>query len=634
MTDLELLQQVQTEYDESLDFLQLRKKRWVSQLMLLVNLGKPDEQISTASFLSFFIRVVSSLYNGQMNVTFVPPEAPDFKRVEMLNKVAQNDYQEMGKKIIDYDEIWSCGAFGRSYTDTLRYDKKRKLLVPEVISPLFFFHDPFGALPRTWRYYGFWLAKSRSQLNKMLKKGLLDVPSLEGVSSGMDPYLWDFKTLQDKAKSATPSTNDSASANSTFQILRWHTIDQETGDKYLVLLDKERTKILKKQKLDLRDDPDDQSQSRWPLVVKEIFRDPFSSMPLSCFDIMEDKSRALNVLYNLMYIAAKDEANPIYSYDKDMVVNVADLSERQIDQHIAIDTSNGKTIGDAIAPLRAKLAVSQGIAAFINILKSETAEAVGTAQISQPIQKNKKSATEAALLQQIADATQSLQALILEAGEEEFWSHWYWRHRRNARKADLKVIALTSVSGVTFESLDLADATRTRLPPRVLVQNVKKAEYKKQVTRKALENTYALVTKTMSPKQKRDYDRFIFYPHYDFDQSTLDLVFPKTIGEMKAEQENELLDLDRIAPISPQDDDAEHIFIHLRGKRTAATWAHVLTHEEQLASKMQRQEQAANKNGEEQAKPNDKVPNPAQAAVPLKNMASTRYSSSIPLAQA
>src|SRR5512142_2081486 len=139
MTDETLLQQIQTEYAESQNFLQLRKKRWVNQLNLLINLSKPDEQISTSSFFSFFTRVVSSLYSGVMNVTFVPPESTDFKRVEMLNKVAQNDYQEMGKKMLDYDEIWSCGAFGRSYTDTLPYDKKRKLMLPEVISPLFFF---------------------------------------------------------------------------------------------------------------------------------------------------------------------------------------------------------------------------------------------------------------------------------------------------------------------------------------------------------------------------------------------------------------------------------------------------------------------------------------------------------------
>jgi hypothetical protein len=588
--------------------------------------------LSSSSFFAFFTRVVSSLYDGQMKVTFIPPEDVDFKRVEMLNKLAQNDFQEMGKKMLDYDEIWSAAAFGRAYTDTLRYDKKRKLMMPEVISPLFFFHDPYAARPKDWRNYGYWISKSKTQLNSLIKKGVITLPDgkkIADVVSGIDPYLWDYKTKQDKAKMANPSSDNSFSPNSTYQLLQWATVDDE-GNKLIAWTDKDRTMILRRMELDLRDGED--GESRWPLNVKEIFRDPFSSMPVSTFDLMEDKARALNVMYNLMYLAAKDEANPIYVYKEGAVKNVADMLQRQIEQHIALN--DDADVDKAIAPLRAKLTVTQGIAGFINIIKSETAESVGTAQISQPVQKNKKTATEAALLQQIADATQSLQSLILEAGEEEFWSHWYWRHRRNARKADTKVIALTSVSGVTFESLDLADATHTRLPPRTLVTSVKKAEYKKMVTRKALENTYALVTKTMSPKQKRDYDRYIFYPHYDFDTSTLDLVFPKTLDEIKAEQENELLAQDRRAPIDSTDEDSEHIFIHLRAKRTPATWAHIFTHEEQRAVKLKQleaQEMEKNKEGEEQKKM--ETPSNAAAAVPLAGMASGRYGQTVPKAQ-
>lgn len=633
MTDQELLQQIQNEYQEAFNFFQTRKKRWVQQLVLFSNLGKPDENISTSANYSFFNRVVSSLYDGQMKVTFVPPESTDFKRVEMLNKLAQNDYQEMGLKMVNYDEIWSCAAYSKSYTDTLNYDKKRKVMVPEVISPLYFFSDPFGRQPKTWRYYGFWLNKSKAQLLKMIREKKLDVDNLDGISSGIDPFLWDYKTQEDKAKVVTPNTNDSSSANGTYQLLRWHTVDAETGDKYLVLLDKDIQKILKKVKLDLRDGED--GETNWPIVVKEIFRDPFSTEAISVLDIMEDKTRALNVLYNLMYVAAKLEADPRVAYDKDMVA-ASDINNMDVSQNIPVDTSGGKTAAQAFAVPSTKPSLSSSIAGFINIIKSEMAESVGTAQISSPVQKNKKSATEAALQQQIADATQSLQALILEAGEQEFWSQWYWRHKRNASKATEKIITLTSVNGVTFETLDLKDVTDTKFPPRVLVQSVKKAEYKKMVMRKSLEQTYAVVTKSMSPKQKRDYDKFIFYPLYEFDQAMLDLVFPPSLDEIKAEQENELLGEDKLAPISPQDDDGTHMFIHLRGKRTPAMWAHWLAHEEQQAAKMaaaqakEEQAQEKNANGEEQAQV--KTPTNGQAAVPVKETAAKQYAAQVPLA--
>lgn len=633
LDDKKLLEQVRTEYEEARDFLQPRKERWVKQLILLNNLVKGDELISSSSLFAFVVRAIGGLYDGRMKIQFVPPETNDFKRVENLNRVAQNDWQEMGKKMIDYDEIFSCAAFGRAYTETIRYDKKRMLMLPEVISPLMMLHDPYGNKPKSWRYYGYWIDRSRAQLNKLIDRKIITLPpdiTIDDIEAGIDPYLWDYKTRQEKAKSANPAAAVSRSPNGAYQLLQWYTVDDD-GKKLVVWTDKSFTLVLRRQELDLKDGED--GESRWPLVVKEIFRDPFSSMPMSFIDIMEDKHRSLNVLYNLMYLSAKEEVNPSVAYDRSKVTDPNQLGQHQVSQLVEVEGNPDA----AIMPIRKNLSVTPSIAQFISMLKSENSESIGTTQLSSPTMKNKKSATSAALEQQTADLTQSLQSLVLEDGEEEFWSHWYWRHRRYARKADEKVIALTSVTGTSTFSIDLHDSVRTKFPPRVLITDSKMAEYKRMVAAKQQDNTIGIILKDMAPKQVRDYMRHVYCPAHEMDTATVDLIYPKSLSEMKAEDENGLLEDDRLPTIDETDDDSEHIYIHRRASNTASKWAHILTHEEQLASKQLEAQQKENEDTSNDDKKNQKaakspLPTPAQAVTQVKDMASTRYGNATPKA--
>ena len=82
---------------------------------------------------------------------------------------------------------------------------------------------------------------------------------------------------------------------------------------------------------------DGQTMSKWPIVVKEAFRIPHASIPFSVADLLEDKHRAKSVILNLLYIGAKDTANPIYLYDPDKVKDVSQFLSRQVSQHIPIE---------------------------------------------------------------------------------------------------------------------------------------------------------------------------------------------------------------------------------------------------------------------------------------------------------
>jgi len=217
-----------------------------------------------------------------------------------------------------------------------------------------------------------------------------------------------------------------------FQILEFYSYDED-GDKCVYWTDKNFVNILYQKKLDLGDGdevimPDGKSVSmgsNWPIVVKEAFRVPHSSIPISIADLLEDKHRAKSVLLNLAFIAAKDQANPLYGYNPDKVRDVTQFLSRQVNQHIPADDES------AIWPLNKAPAMSADLQAFIQYLDSEAEEPMGAGKpMSSPGGSTKQTATQASLDQQLNDMAQSLQSKVLQFGEQDFWSQWFHRYAR------------------------------------------------------------------------------------------------------------------------------------------------------------------------------------------------------------
>lgn len=478
----QILQQIRLEYNEGADFLYQTKQRWVDQLQLLSNLQRGKDRVSSTLLWSFFHRVHSNIYSNTMSVEFVAGSDDEMENAEYLNKLATNDNQEMGKDVIDYDKIWDALAFSRGYVETIKFNKKRKIMEPVVINPLMLSYDPYFEDIQDWRYYSKWILRSGADIERLIRTGDIDgIKSSREIVSGAEGQIWDYKVRREKARNVNSPGTDTASPNGIYQILEHYTyID---GEKHVVWTDRDITKILRSEKLEF-DDLDD-GGSRWPIVATDIFREPHSTKGVSVFDLIEDKHRALNVLYNLSYIAAKDAATPLYQYIPEKVKNQAQLFQRQIMQHIPVDEMN------AIAPLAKAPAITNDVLQFANILKSETAEAIGTSQLSQMIRPGKKTATEAAVLQQIADLTGSLQSKIVAMGEKEFWSHWYHRYIKNTKAGEVKMVTISHAGTHAFENIDLGNI-KTKLPPRIIVMAPKEAEYKEMVERRELAQQFAV----------------------------------------------------------------------------------------------------------------------------------------------
>ena len=136
---------VQRKYEDSFQFLQARKRRQANQLKLLVNLQKGDQNIASTLLLTLFNRVLSSLYDDKLQIKFLPSQGINQDQINAYNMLAQSDYLEMGKAKLDYDWCWDTLFYGRGYMETLRFDKKRKIMEPHVINPLAFGYDPIAS---------------------------------------------------------------------------------------------------------------------------------------------------------------------------------------------------------------------------------------------------------------------------------------------------------------------------------------------------------------------------------------------------------------------------------------------------------------------------------------------------------
>lgn len=626
-----LLGQIESNYLESWQFLLSRKRRQVSQLILLNNQQKGDQTIASTLLITLFNRVLSSIYDDKMQVKFLPSQGILQEQLNSFNILAESDYKEMGKAKLDYDWCWDTGFFGRGYVETYQFDKKRKIMKPHVINPLVFGYDPYFEEVQDWRYYWKWLTKSKYQIDRLIKVGkITGITKADEIAGGIDPYIWEYKTRRDAAQKGVQPPIEPAAAN-IYQILEYLGYD-ENGDKCLYWIDKNFSKVLFKEKLELDDmeGEDGKPLSKWPIVVKEMFRIPHASIPFSIADILEDKHRAESVLLNLLFIGAKDTGNPLYLYNPDQVKDVAQFLSRQVDQHIPIE-GNPET---AVVPLNTKNTFPTEMINFLTSLRQQANDPIGTGVQAQPETGGTETATAAAIDQQLNDMAQSLFSKVLQFGEEEFWSQWFHRYQKNADALGSKMANIVGVKGVTSTEIDLADF-KTDFPPGVLVFSAKEAEYKNLVKRRDFMQILPELQASMPPDGFRNFEKFVFMPLMIEDPSLIDIMFPKTLQEMQAEEQNTMLAADKMPPVLDTDDHATHIYTHYQVQpKTWATWFHIAEHQEALAKQQaQAQQQAMLESASTGAQPvgQQGAPqpqtSPMQATSPLNGAAASPMSS-------
>lgn len=588
-------EEIRTKYQESFNFLQLRKKRQAEQLKLLSNLRRGEQNISSTLMLTLFDRIMSSTYDDKIQIKFLPAQGITQNQINSYNILAQSDYQEMGKAKLDYDWTWDTLFFGRGYMETVRFDMKRKIMQPHVINPLVFGYDPYIENVQEWRYYWKWITKSKGDLKLLQKAKVLKDLNLDDLPPGIDPYLWQYKVVRDQARDAVAPPIEPVDTD-VYQILEFYGLNDE-GEKCVYWVDKNFSKILYEKKLDL-DDGDEiiapdgttvKKGSNWPIVVKESFRVPHSSVPVSVADLLEDKHRAKAVLLNLAYIAAKDQANPLYWYDPSKVQDVSQFLSRQINQHIPVEGDGALAVG----PIQKASAMTADLISFIQMMDAEAENPIGAGKpMDSAGGATSQTATQASLDQQLNDMAQSLQSKVMQFGESEFWAQWFHRYAKHADELKEKMANIVGVKGVNTQIIDLT-TFNTDYPPGVLVYSAKEAEYKDLVKRRDFMQLYPALAQTMDADGMRNFQKHVFFPLFLQDPSLIDIMFPKTLDEMKAEGENEQLAQEIMPDVLETDDHTTHIYTHMMVMpKTLEVWFHLDWHQKLLAEQKKQEMQA------------------------------------------
>lgn len=624
------LPELQIKYNESQQFLQARKKRQSAQLVLLSNLRRGDQNISSTLLFTLFSRDMASIYDDKMQVKFLPSQGITQDQINSYNTLAQSDYQEMDKAKHDYAWTWDSMFFGRGYSETLRFDMDKKIMQPSVINPLTFGYDPYNSKVENWRYYWKWVTKNKAELDRLYKAGATKVPTSE-IASGMETYIWDYTIRRDQAREGVVPPIEAAQRD-VFQILEIYCYD-DNGDKHVYWVDKLFSKIIYEAKLDLGDGDDIvlpdgktvETGSRWPIVMKEAISVPHSNLPISIPDLLEDKHRAKSVILNLAYIAAKDEANPIYWFNENVKEKSQFLS-RQVNQHIQLD---GLATGDtSVGPVNKARVMSPELISFLNVLTQEANEPIGTGQVLEPKQTGTNTATEAAIDQQMNDLAQSLTSKVMQFGEKEWWSHWFHRYAKHADALESKMANIVGVKGVDSKLIDLKDFN-TDYPPGVMVYSAKEAEYKNLVKKRDFMQMLPDLVATMDPDGLRNFQKHVLMPLTIEDPSLIDIMYPKTLDEMKAEGENQQLQEGIMPDVSPMDNHTTHIYTHYMSMpKTWQTWIHLRWHEDELAKQKEQEKQMMMQQGIDKSMSNPQVKpqsgmnkekrNPMEASTPLK----------------
>ena len=90
--------------------------------------------------------VLASLYVDRLNVTFSGREEGDEEVAENLTDMAEFDYDEMGKDMLDYDWDWDTCFFGHAIMAMEEYERDPAsntfVPMPSVIDPMLFLRDP------------------------------------------------------------------------------------------------------------------------------------------------------------------------------------------------------------------------------------------------------------------------------------------------------------------------------------------------------------------------------------------------------------------------------------------------------------------------------------------------------------
>lgn len=575
-----------------------KKDEWNIRLKLYNNQKRDKDAVGDTTLFTVMQTVIASLYTDRLDVTFEGREDGDEETAENLTQMAEFDYDEMGKAILDYDWIWDTCFFGRGLVAMEEYERDPKnnvfVPMPQVIDPLLFLHDPLATSVNGDRS-GKGAMRFGGYEVKMTKQDMLDHPhffkdklKFDDIShgGGTESILRDAIESRDYAQGRQPSLKQEESSlgdNTQYDVTIWYThwksSEDEKPAKYKVYLINERTEVIGIQKISRKRG----KRIVFPIIDRTLYPTAHDWDGTSIPDLVEDKQRARAIAQNLGLKAMKADLYPMYIYDSNRIRNRNDLNF-EFNKFVPADIPDGGTVTGAIQPIN-KASPNLNLIDFIyNSLDTSAQKATATPEIQQGIMsEEKRTLGEVNIIASKVDTRYSLAAKVFGWSEREFWYHWYALYDENfAEDIDEKVLRIVGAFGAKWRPLKRGDII-THLLPDIKIESRAVSRAKELEERKMMIEYMNLVFSDETANRRYGLKQLGRLSGLTKDQ--IDRLLPPTIDERIAEDQNEMLNENKLVPVLPEDDHNVHLEIHAKAKDTDATFAHIEAHKKALSIK-------------------------------------------------
>jgi len=576
----QICKQVNDEYELAFKFNEGKRQMNLLRLKLYNNQRRSPEAIGDPLMFTVFNTVHASLWDDHLMQTWEGRGGSGDEDVEEnLNAMSTYDYDLMRKAELDYYWNWDAEFFGRGLMLMMEFDRERMVPVPELIDASTFIRDPlaksvngyglkgegamrFGGWPIGASYWN--LKKNPAYFNiSMLRKdkevanSLLDKSrEARAEAQGNDMFFPKEESL-------------GKFDNYEFQLLNW--VTHIKGKKYFVTLGNRNTLLIRLTEIDKYND-------RWPIEDRTLYPMAHDWDGVSIPDLTEDKQRARALLQNLALKSAKSDALPQYLFDKNKIKNKNDLNWKH-DKFIGVDGSTD----NAILPVQ-KSTMHQTVTLIMDALDQAAQRATATPEIQQGVPSSQaKTLGEINLVSSKVDTRYSMSAKLYGISDARFWNQYYRLYKFHFKDGiDKKVIRIQGALAPIWRDLTRENIISEE-DPDVRIESKVISEAKRQREQEAFATFAPAVIQ--NPANNRRYIERRWGKLNGMTSEELDMAFPKTVDEMQAEDENILLNKNKLPTISVRDNHIEHIAIHAKASDTPARMAHIKKHREAMVVK-------------------------------------------------
>ncbi len=564
----DLIKQVESEYRMSLDFIRPKWEKWKKRLALYNNQKREDTAVGDPLLFTIHQTVLAALYDDRLAVNFGGRNEGDEDAEENLNALANYDYEDMEKDVVDYEWDWDATFFGRGLCMFMEYDRETQTPIPEVIDPMTFLRDPKATSINgdrrgrgACRFFGREIRLTKYEMkSRNAKAGVfMNIGRLRG-GTGLSEIDQNRQERQ-QAQGLNPDiTRTLEGDNVDYRILEWFT--HYDGKKVLVCLGNDRKLVVRYQEL---------ADDAWPVVDRSIYPVAHDWDGVSIPDLVEDKQRARARMLNSGVKIAEAQLYPAYTYDQNRITNQKHL-QFEINKFIPIDGNPNNVIAEV-----PRSQIKADVGWVMQFLDSGAQKSTATPDIQQgAMSSERRTATEVGAIVQKADTRYALSAKIFGWSERRFWKQWYKLYKKYFKgDIDQKIVRIVGSGGPTWRKLTRENFI-LNTDPDIQIESRVLGEAKRMQDLQAFTN-FAKMAMTEQGTNKR-----YLLKHQGklsgLRRDEIDMALPKTTHELDAEDENLMLNDNKTPEILITDDHATHLMVHEKAADTAARAAHVRAH--------------------------------------------------------